>query len=189
MAQTLGEGEYLFPASELVMGNLMASIQSSFVDRAAGTYSFDDPAFTAYLDILQNVSAYTAPDAGEFQVTDYSTSAVPMYTVTDPELPDKLTDGTIALLPVSFSSPDVYGMIRLLYPENDGGLCGYPDTSAVISDLESMVIPANGNCPAGAKAFLAYLLSEEVQTSAMVLDYTGTAEPGEHVSGGISRRP
>ena len=171
MAEDLGEGNFLFPAAEGVTDNLISCIQSVFVDRAAGSCSFDTDAFREYLEILQKIPAMTDPTAGELQYTDFQAAALPKYTLTNPELPDALAEGTVALLPVPFCTPDIYGMAKMLYPDGQGGICGYPGALAVIRQMESFVVPASGSCTEGAKAFLQYLLSEEIQTSAMVLDH------------------
>ena len=171
LAESLGEGQMLFPAAEGVMDNLISCIQSAFVDRAAKTCSFTSDAFRDYLEILRRIPSMTDPEAGQLQYTDFHASSSPKYTLTNPELPDALAEGTIALLPVPFCTPDIYGMAKMLYPEGQGGICGYPGALAVIRQMESFVVSVSGDCTEGAKAFLQYLLSEEVQTSAMILDY------------------
>ncbi len=171
LAESLGEGQMLFPAAEGVTDNLISCIQSAFVDRAAETCSFTSDAFRDYLEILRRIPSMADPAAGQLQYTDFQASSSPTYTLTNPELPDALAEGAIALLPVPFCTPDIYGMAKMLYPEGQGGICGYPGALAVIRQMESFVVPASGSCTEGAQAFLQYLLSEEIQTSAMVLDY------------------
>jgi len=170
-AETMGEGACLFPEGENVMDNLISCIQSAFVDRTTETCSFEDPAFGEYLELLKNVSRYTDDDLGALQYTDNGRSGQANYTITNPALPEAIAEGKTACLPVPLYNPGIYGMAKLLYPDGNGGICGYPGTPAVISSLDSMVVLRDGKCPDGAKSFISFLLSEEIQTSAMLQEY------------------
>ena len=161
-AAGLEKGQYLFSEPIFLQKSLITAIQSTFVDKASGTCSFETPLFTDYLEVLGSLESLTNVKLGGI---DPNTVELAMTLDT---LPRTLKNGELSFLFVPVRNLRFMHLLRILYDGNDYSFCGFPDTKLVVESLNSLAVLKDGNCTEGAMAFLEFLLSTEVQSSEII---------------------
>lgn len=161
-AAGLEKGQYLFSEPIFLQKSLITAIQSTFVDKASGTCSFETPLFTDYLEVLGSLESLTNVKLGGI---DPNTVELAMTLDT---LPRTLKNGELPFLFVPIRNLRFMHLLRILYDGNDYSFCGFPDTKLVVESLNSLAVLKDGNCTEGAMAFLEFLLSTEVQSSEII---------------------
>ncbi len=166
--ETLQPGQALF--SSPVSADLTVVIQSLFIDTAAGTCSFDTPEFLSYLEILQNLDSLTDTSLGTPSVIQVDGNLT--YRMTNADLPHTLARGDLRYLHMPLWSVSSWLLTKLSYTDTEPTVCGYPGIRAIPSIDCSFVQFREGANPDGAAAFLEYILSDTVQTSAAVTNFS-----------------
>lgn len=164
---TLTDGQALFSAN--ISRKLTAALQAAFVDHQAETCDFDTPSFLSCMELLRDLGNVTNPALG----TPYPLQVDGNMTLqlTNSTLPDSLQAGKVRYLELPLWSVSCWLFAKLCYPAEDPYVCGYPGTAAMPSLDCSLVQFREGKNPAGAAAFLEFVLSDTIQTSAAVTDF------------------
>ena len=116
----LGKGQYLFSEPIFLQKSLITAIQSTFVDKASGTCSFETPLFTDYLEVLGSLESLTNVKLGGI---DPNTVELAMTLDT---LPRTLKNGELPFLFVPIRNLRFMHLLRILYDGNDYSFCGFP---------------------------------------------------------------
>ena len=166
--ENLQPGQALF--STRVSANLTAVIQSLFIDTAAGSCSFDTPEFLSYLKILQNLDSLTDTELGMPHILQVDGSLT--YCLTNADLPHTLARGDLQYLYMPLWSVSSWLLAKISYTDTEPVVCGYPGIRALPSVDCSFVRFREGANPDGAAAFIEYILSDTVQTSATITNFS-----------------
>lgn len=166
-SDTLQPGQALFSAH--ISGDLTAVIQSLFIDTAALSCSFDSPEFISYLELLQDLTAFTDTGMGTLQTIEVNGRLT--YRMTNSGLPDTLRRGDLRYLHLPLSSVSSWILAKLSY-EDVLHVCGYPGALAIPVLNCSFVQFKDCENPDGAAAFVEYILSDTVQTSHTVTEFS-----------------
>ena len=161
-AAGLEKGQYLFSEPDFLQKSLITAIQSTFVDKASGTCSFETPLFTDYLEVLGSLESLTNVKLGGI---DPHSAELAMTLDT---LPETLASGELPFLFVPIRNLRFMHLLRILFDGRGYTFCGFPDTELVVESLSSLAVLKDGNCTEGAMAFLEFLLSTEVQSSEII---------------------
>lgn len=169
-ARDLSAEEMLFPARKPALSLLTRQIAPLFVERKTGTHTLDDPAFLRYLELLYTIGQSMA-ESGALYGANYAGSAdKTWYTLDDVRYIQWLREGRLQYLPFTLCTVDGWGAAKAVYP--DAQLCGYPDAIAIVGEITSAAILRDAKNGEGAAAFLRFLLSDTVQTSALIRKYS-----------------
>lgn len=161
-------GEVLF-SDPTVLYSLRTCIQTLFTDPVSGTCTLDSPAFTEYLTFYGKLQSCIDGGTGYLMASNYD-GRMASYSFTAPEVPEKLRSGEIPFLQVPVSNMAIFPYLEVIYGDTDYTLCGYPELTMLVSSMQSAAVLESGKNPAGAAAFLEFLLSETVQTATMIAD-------------------
>ncbi|MBR5444671.1 MAG: hypothetical protein IKV57_01015 [Clostridia bacterium] len=163
----LADGQVLFSAG--ISRKLTAAVQTAFVDPAAETCDFDTPSFLSYMELLRDLDILTDTTLGTLSIAAVDGSL--NFQMTNSTLPDSLQTEKIRYLELPLWSVSSWLLAKLCCPDDNMYVCGYPDAAAMPS-LDCMLVQfREGKTPAGAEAFLEYVLSDMVQTSSAVADF------------------
>ena len=140
---------------------LQTCIANSFIDEEAGTASFDSDTFRDYLALLEGMADYTDTDLGKI-ISGYRGGST-----IHAGLPESFAAGkpVFAVFPVR--TIEAFGVAEL-FAGGEYSFCGWPDTSAVTEIPCTFAAPASGQNGDGAAEFLTFLLSDEVQSAALI---------------------
>jgi len=161
-AAGLEKGQYLFSEPDFLQKSLITAIQSTFVDKASASCSFETPLFTDYLKVLGSLESLTNVKLGGI---DPHSAELAMTLDT---LPETLASGELPFLFVPIRNLRFMHLLRILFDGRGYTFCGFPDTELVVESLSSLAVLKDGNCTEGAMAFLEFLLSTEVQSSEII---------------------
>ncbi len=143
----------------------------SFADADSGECRYNTPDFASFLTFYESYdAAFRAsenlhPLRRETHVTDY-------YFET-PDFLDALRMDEFLLLETPFYSIHAYPILKLFYEEQRFSLHGYPTDGGEVVSLDSELdfsINASSDVLNGALSFLAFLLSDDIQSSTTLTD-------------------
>lgn len=164
-----GKGEMLFTDPYMLPNHFLTCIQSLFIDPAAGTCHLDSEEFAEYLTFYSRLSGCTNEEAGMLSVSNFD-GRLSSYTLSDAALPGKLQKGEIPFFLLTVGTMDAFAYTELLYGGTVHSICGFPGVPLLVSHMDSGAILETSGSAEGAAAFLSYLLSDEVQTSSLILN-------------------
>jgi len=153
------EGIALF--NSIYPDRLLAIAAPSFADFAAGTCAYDSDAFAQFIQFYEAANGYRMDDGAGLRFDGLE------YYIDDLMLEQDLADDAFLALSVPLSSIHAYPSLKLLYGKWDFSLHGYPANGREIVYFQSnadLRINADSRVQRGAMTFLAYLLSDEIQT-------------------------
>ncbi len=150
---------------------LLSIAVPSFADRSTGECRYNTPDFTSFLTFYE--SYYAAFLESENQHPFCRESSVPDYYLETPDFLDALRMDDFLLLETPFYSMQAYPILKLFYEEQEFSLHGYPTDGGEVVSLQSELdfsINAASDVQYGAMSFLAFLLSDDIQSSEMMTD-------------------
>ena len=161
LGASCGEGELLYSSHDTDL--LFDAVLYSFIDRKQGLCSFDSPEFAQFIRFLERADDIVSWEDGYFcEERNY---------IMGDHFPEQLRGGDICFAEVPLDSMASMAMLKLIYGEAFS-LVGYPSVSGesrvwMESDMD---ISVNAKSPVlrGAVTFLEFLLSDAVQTSALL---------------------
>lgn len=138
-----------------------------FFDKTTGTASYDTPAFRDMITYTDALTDVTDPDAG--LLTDTMSGLIPSYHLyTNPTLPAQMKAGRLKLLNVGIHNPTNLFVLQELFGEGGFVFCGYPSQKGGGAYLQTDLLVsllADSSVTDGCLAFLAFLLSDEMQSA------------------------
>ncbi len=148
---------------------------ADFYDTAERTVSFDTEAFFDTYRVFEDLNAFglNEDDYGFFS-RSFSTDF--QYGIAgEPAVIEAVRDGTVKLLGVPFDTIEAYAALKRIFDDTPFTLCGYPTANGTQPELHItsqtlLSVCADSDLLGGCDAFIRYLLSDEVQTSADLID-------------------
>jgi len=170
LGEACGEGELLFSSHDT--DRLFDAALYSFIDQEKGTCSFDSPEFAQFIRFLERADDIVSWEDGYFcEERNY---------IMGERFPEQLRGGNIRFAEVPLDSMASMAMLKLIYGEAFS-LVGYPSAGGESRVwLESdMDLSVNAKSPVlrGAVTFLEFLLSDAVQTSALLNELSFPVTP------------
>ena len=163
---TLDDGAYLLAPSGMGSGSIVKSMYrsaiSDFINEKEARSSFDSDAFRDTVEFLSWLEDSLEPGIGSIQFSPTADK------ITNGTLPRRLREGGVLFAEVQISDLLHFSLLDRIFEGDDYVLCGLPssDGGYVLNHSASLfpVILNNTDESTGAAAFLAYLLSDEMQS-------------------------
>ncbi len=146
---------------------LRAIAAPSFSDSETGECWYNTPEFASFIEFYETYPTLT-PDDDHRIVYAYSD-----YYLQSPDIPSVLHDDGYLVVEMPFSSMRGYALLKQLYRDEGFSLHGYPADGDEIVYLQSELdfsINASSGVQYGALSFLAFLLSDDIQSSTTLTD-------------------
>lgn len=152
------------------------NLMRSYVDYETKTSSFHSDAFHRQVRFKEDMGKYIIGEYGSFTNSDWLTGG--RYGIAgNTEIVSAMKDGRVKLLYAPLKSLTGYASLKLFFGDTPFSLCGYPsdDESRYAVKTNSLgllsVFSASANL-GGCKAFLDFLLSDDMQTSDLLTQHT-----------------
>ncbi|MBQ7983869.1 MAG: hypothetical protein IJ302_09870, partial [Clostridia bacterium] len=170
IADSLEDGQALF--SEGISNVFLQTGVQDYFDLPAGTHTFDDPAFTAFLTLYgdlrsDNRQTYVNPDYGTMMFSDNGIA------VTDSDPIAALVSGDLKFLRLHVQTAEQLLFLPVFFMDTGAeyNFCGYPTESGGALSMTpglQVVLPEDAETADGAYAFLRMLFSDTVQACSMM---------------------
>lgn len=157
----------LFSAN--MANELREVIQNVFIDPDTGECSFDSPLFRSYLELIRDAESLTDYRLG--RLDESHGSGYQSFSLVNSSLPESLQTGSPLFLQIPLSTIGAWSVTKVIWGETDFAVCGYPGAMTLPVLDCSLAVLRDGACTDGAKAFLEFVLSDDVQTSAYLSQY------------------
>ena len=155
--------------------NDVYNLMRQYVDYETMTSSFHSDEFHRQVRFKEEMMQYVIEDYGTFQNSDFLTGG--RYGISgSTEIVSALADGRVKLSYFPFYSLTGYASLKLFFGDTPFSLCGYPsdDDSRYAIQMQSLgllsVFADSANL-GGCKAFLDFILSDDMQTSQLLAEH------------------
>jgi len=146
-----------------------------YVDYETMTSSFHSDEFHRQVRFKEEMMQYVIEDYGSFQNSDWVTGG--RYGIVgNTEIASALADGRVMLSYFPFYSLTGYASLKLFFGDVPFSLCGYPSVddskyTVEVRSLGELSVFADSANLGGCKAFLDYILSDDMQTSQLLAEH------------------
>lgn len=169
-----GSSNLQFITSQMEDSRFMPYMISDFYDIREKTANFDSDAFKTRIRFMEAcLKSYISHDDGQMLNGDISSNR---YVLTNDSIRDAMQNGKIAVLNVPFKTAEAFSALKRVFEDTPYTLCGWPTEDgaapgAYVDSRDLISVVADSASLGGCKAFLDFLLSDDIQTSDYIKEY------------------
>ena len=187
-AAALDGGEALYSMPYAYQRNRVLTVGlESFMDRESGSCTFDSEAFIEFLGFYDTLEQYNNTELG--YVYEGGMVGGTIAYAGSPDIVTNFARGHLRYLYLSVTKADILYGLTETFRDVPFSFCGYPSDDGMrsyLTGMGNMMITADTENYDGALAFLQYLFTEEVQSSAGLSNY-GMSPITEHLETALTK--